>query len=435
MGYHKALYRKGQHNVRKLLVTHTDRDGILSAALLLRALSRYGNAADVHILMTQGAYLADELEELVDAGHRFSRLCFTDTYFFPVDADRIAAAVARLRLPGADVEWFDHHPSSADNEPLLRELLCLSPRSLIIGDRGKPGFSGRRESVSIVRQAFGLKDAESIKLENVARGGRGIDIAALHREADVAPWLAVIDGLTYVPEFPPEDAVSIIRSLSTGFATPPPAQTQLLQDRALRATANVGRALMDGKFPSFPTVDGGKGVVADLRPWFPINAYTLQWELFAESHGLVDLFVSVESGWSLHYVTGSRARRKRNLREGLGKPTIRIATFHRGTSGRNTTRPRRALDLRGLIRRRPGAQYVRWIDAHPYLVKTEWRAEIAAPGDEEVIAVCNDVQQMAQEYVAEIRWSNKDRYHPFRRPYISEPETVDPAPDSSPDVT
>jgi hypothetical protein len=400
--------------VARLLITHTDRDGILSGAMLLRGLSGHGDVSDVLVLLTQGAYLAEELEELVAAGYRFRRMLFTDTYWVPAQAARICEAIERLRAPGADVEWFDHHPSTAENERWMREHLRLAPRSLIIGDRGKPGRRGRRESVSIVREAFGLSDEGSVRLEQVARGGRGVDIAALHREPDVAPWLAAIDGLSFFPEYPPEYAADLVRGLMSAFAEPPPAHSVPLQEQAREATRNVGRALMDGKFPSFPTVDRGCGVLVDLRPWHPVNAYSLQWELFAGSQGRIDLLLSLESGMTRHYVSGARARQARDAREGTNLPRLRVATFHRGSRRQNHGRRRRALDLRGLICRAPAKHLVRWIDAHPYLIKAEWR-EGRGRSEEEVRELCALVQAEAQRFVSEISWSDEDRYRPYLR--------------------
>lgn len=398
----------------RLLVTHTDRDGILSGALLLRGLSRYGDTSDVHILLAQGCYLVDELEELAEDGYRFSRILFTDIYFHPPDARRIVAAIERLRLPGADVEWFDHHPSSAENESWLRRELRLTPRSLIISDRGKPGYGGRRESVSIVRQAFGLKDRESVRLEQVARGGRGVDLAALHREPDIARWLEAIDGLSYVPNHPPDQAAALVRELAAGFSNPPPDHVRPLRELARLATANVGRALMDGRFASFPTVDLGRGTIVDLRAWYPVSAYSLQWELFDESHGLIDLFICIESGKTMHYVSGRRARRKRDQLEGTGRPKVGIGTFHRGSSRPIRGRTRRALDLAGLVARCPASELVNWVDAHPYLVKAEWKPG-AGECEKDIDTLCREIRIAAQEYLAAIAWSDRDRHHPYRR--------------------
>ncbi len=61
---------------KTLLVTHTDRDGVFSGAALLRAL---GDPDGPDVILTQGSYLADELEEIADAGRRYQRIFVCDS--------------------------------------------------------------------------------------------------------------------------------------------------------------------------------------------------------------------------------------------------------------------------------------------------------------------------------------------------------------------
>ena len=202
--------------------------------------------------------------------------------------------------------------------------------------------------------------------------------------------------------------------MSQAFAEAPPAHSRPLQDAAQRATANVGKALIEGRFSTFPTIDRGVGMIVDLRDWFPINAYSLQWELFAKSQGRIDLILSLERGETRHYVSGRRARRARDLREGSSRPRVRLATFHRGSRSNSHRFRRRPLDLRGLIEGDPASHLVSWIDAHPYLVKAEWLAG-HGEAESEVEELCALIQAAAQRHIAAISWGDQDRYRPYYR--------------------
>jgi len=74
-----------------LIITHTDRDGLLSGAALLRAL---GGTPAPDIILTQGCYLAEELDDLVASGRRYQAICVTDTYWHPQAAARIRGGLA-----------------------------------------------------------------------------------------------------------------------------------------------------------------------------------------------------------------------------------------------------------------------------------------------------------------------------------------------------
>ena len=113
-----------------LLITHTDRDGLLSGAALLRVL---GATAAPDIILTQGSYLAEELNDIVASGRRYQAIYVTDTYWHPETASRLHSGLSRLLDPGGEVAWIDHHSSSVNHADALRSALPISPQPKAVG--------------------------------------------------------------------------------------------------------------------------------------------------------------------------------------------------------------------------------------------------------------------------------------------------------------
>jgi len=200
-----------------LVITHTDRDGLLSGAAVLRAL---GVTPAPDIILTQGSYLAEELDDVVSSGRRYQAICVTDTYWHPQAAGRLHTGLRELLNPGGKVAWIDHHPSSVEHADALQSVLPLSSRSRIIGDR-----DGKFEAVSLVAESFSLaQDPVAADLVKAARNGW-----SRNREpvpAGVQRWMEVVDGLARTPELPADEAVDIVRALSRGFDAPIPAHLE-----------------------------------------------------------------------------------------------------------------------------------------------------------------------------------------------------------------
>ena len=354
-----------------LLLTHTDRDGVLSGAALLRALKKMPSIeAPPQILLTQGSFLAFELEDLALAGRRYQSIYACDTYWHPIHADRIAAGFHALLAPGGTLTWIDHHPSSVEGESRMRELLPTL-QSLIRGDR-----EGVHEAVSLVIRHFDLGD-DPVADDLLAAAQLRWTRKGEPTPESVQQWLNVIDGLGRTPDLSAEDAVTIVRSLSEGFGTPIP--EGLLPQASLVESCRVRtRELAQREWPHLPSVDGGWGLLLDLRGEPLAIAYELQWALFQAADRKVDYFVVQESDAIVHYVSGPQARQERDRLERSGCPHLRVGTHHKGskgTKGRRRTRFQLGIDLAYMTRRRPAPELLgTWIDAHPYVVKAPWVA-------------------------------------------------------------
>ena len=349
-----------------LVVTHTDRDGILSGAALLRALQLAPNAGPLpQVLLNQGSFLAFELEDLVEAGHRYQSIFVCDTYWHPIHSHRIAAGFQALLAPGGELTWIDHHPSSLDGEAPMRELLPGLQTS-IRGDR-----EGVHEAVSLVVKRFALAGdpvAEDLLSAAQLRWTRRGEATP----SPVQQWLNVIDGLGRTPDLPAEEAAQIVRCLAHGFETPIP-EGLLPQGKLIESCQVRTLELAQYEWKLLPSVDSGWGLLLDLREEPLAIAYELQWELFKASGRRIDYFVVQESDAIFHYVSGPRACQERDRLERSGCPSLRVGTHHKGTKGTRRTRFQMGIDLAYMTRRRPAPELLGpWIDAHPYVVKAPW---------------------------------------------------------------
>jgi len=349
-----------------LLITHTDRDGVLSGAALLHALEMTSEPRSLpHVLLTQGSFLAFELEDLVESGQAYDNIYVCDTYWHPVHADRLSAGFRGLLSPGGTLTWIDHHPSSVEGESRMRDLLP-GLRTLIRGDH-----EGVHEAVSLVIRHFGLEgDPLADDLLGAAQlrwTRRGEPIPT-----SVQAWLNVIDGLSRTPDLPGDEAAQIVLCLAKGFETPIPLGL-LPQGRHIEACRIRSRELVQQAWTHLPSVDGGWGLLLDLREEPLAIAYELQWALFQNAERRIDYFVVQESTANVHYVSGPRARLERDRLECAGYPDLRVGTFHKGAKGVRRTRFQKGIDLTYMTRRRPTSGLLgTWIHAHPYLVKAPW---------------------------------------------------------------
>ena len=353
-------------SISTLLVTHTDRDGILSAASLLRGLKLAGNdPALPHVLITQGSFLAFELEDLAETGRRYQSIYACDTYWHPVHAERITAGFQALLAPGGTLTWIDHHPSSVDGEAQM-EALLPGLRTLIRGDH-----EGVHEAVSLVIRHFALED------DPLANDLLGAAQLRWTRKGEPTPepvqqWLNVIDGLGRTPDLPAAEAAQIVHCLAHGFEAPIP-DGLLSQSKHVEACRVRTRELVHQEWMHLPSVDGGWGLLLDLRDEPLAIAYELQWSLFQASERRIDYFVVQESDANVHYVSGPRARLERDRLERSGCLPLRVGTHHKGTKGTRRTRFQMGIDLGYMTRRQPAPELLgTWIDAHPYLVKAPW---------------------------------------------------------------
>jgi len=381
--------------VNTLLISHTDRDGLFSAAALLRAL---GDAQAPEVLLTQGSYLASELEDLVAGGRRYDAIHVTDTYWHPRTGDRVVSALGALLKPGARLAWIDHHTSSVDHICTLGATLPLSPATRIIGDR-----EGRYEAVSLVLEAFGTQgDPVAADLLKAACNGWAREGVPLPPE--VQGWLDVVDGLARSPELPPAHAAGIARALAGGFATPIPAHLEPLGELTRRVRARTKELIGQDAWTRLPSTEGGWGLLLDLHREPLANAYELAVGLARAAGGRVDYFITQEHPGLVHYVSGPGARAERDALERGGLPHLRLSTLHKVGRGR-----RRGIDLAYLTRRQPGSERLGpWIDAHPYIVKAPWRQPWAVDG----AAIEGTARSIGRELgglLERFRWSDRDR--------------------------
>ena len=384
-----------------LLVTHTDRDGVLSGAALLRALQTAAMAeASPQILLTQGSFLVFELEDLAQQGQRFQSIFACDTYWHPVHAGRLAAGFRALLAPGGTLTWIDHHPSSVEGESQMQALLP-GLHTLIRGDR-----EGVHEAVSLVIRHFELGEdpvADDLLAAAQLRWTRNSEPTP----EPVQAWLNVIDGLGRTPDLVAEDAAAIVRCLAHGFQTPIP-EALLPQARLIEACRAHTKELARREWPQLPSVDGGWGLLLDLREHPLAIAYELQWALFQAADRKVDYFVVQESNAIVHYVSGPQARQERDRLERSGCPNLRVGTHHKGSRGRRRTRYQMGIDLAYMTRRCPASDLLgAWIDAHPYVVKVPW---IRQSMDADLLREAGE--GIGQAMVAMLRnygWTDADR--------------------------
>ena len=383
-----------------LLITHTDRDGLLSGAALLRAL---GVTPAPDIILTQGSYLAEELDDLVSSGRRYQAICVTDTYWHPQAAGRLHTGLRELLNPGGKVAWIDHHPSSVEHADALQSVLPFSSRSRIIGDR-----DGKFEAVSLVAESFSLaQDPVAADLVKAARNGW-----SRNREpvpAGVQRWMEVVDGLARTPELPADEAVDIVRALSRGFDAPIPAHLEPLAETTRRVRTRTAELIQRGDWPRLPSTEGGWGLLLDLHREPGVNAYELAVGLARAAGGRIDYFVTQEHPGLVHYVSGSKARAERDALERGGMPHLRVSTLHKGGKRSSSWPASRGIDLAYLTRRQPAADFLGpWIDAHPYIVKAPWRRNGEVDGAavrSAALAIGNELSGLLERF----GWSDRDR--------------------------
>jgi len=390
--------------IQTLLITHSDRDGLLSGAALLRAL---GDTKDTEILVTQGSYLAFELEDLLASGRRYNAIYATDTYWHPRHAQRVVMALKALLVPGGQITWVDHHPSSVDGEVQIQRELPVSERTKIIGDR-----QGKFEAVSLVAESFNtLNDPVTQSFLKAISNGW-----LRNREPVpqcVQDWMAVVDGLARSPELPARIAGNVVRELAEGFDHPVPIELRVLGDRTQVIRARTSELLESREWPTLPSVDGGCGVLLDLREEPDVNAYELSYQLFRESERQIDYFVVEEHPGLVHYVSGNAARAERDAKERRGWPDLRVSTFHKGGRWGGTWRSGQGIDLAYLVRQFPNPLYLGpWINAHPYLIKAAWKPQIPL-GIDLVRQTAEEIGQHMKCVLGRYGWSNIDRK--FRR--------------------
>ena len=394
-------------NSSTLLITHTDRDGLLSGAALLRAL-QMGPKAEIipHILLTQGSFLAIELEDLAAAGCHYQNIFVCDTYWHPVHAERITAGFRALLASGGTLTWIDHHPSSVDGKARMQELLP-GLQTLIRGDR-----EGVHEAVSLVIKHFALEN------DPVAQDLLGAAQLRWTRRGEPTPetvqqWLNVIDGLARKPDLPADEAAEIVRCLANGAEAPIP-EGLLPQAKLIEACRVRTNELVHQAWTTLPSVDGGWGLLLDLRDEPLAIAYELQWLLFKAANRRIDYFVVQESNSIVHYVSGQSARKERDLLERSGSPNLRVGTHHKGTKGTRRTRYQMGIDLAYMTRRRPAPELLgSWIDAHPYVVKAPW-----IPNQLNGVHLRQAGEAIGQAMVAMLKnygWVDEDRR--WRGPY------------------
>jgi len=304
-----------------LLSTHTDRDGLLSGAALLRSL---GAPPVPDIILTQGSYLAEELDDLVASGRRYQAICVTDTYWHPQAEGRLLNRLRELLNPGGKVAWIDHHPSSVDHADSLLGALPSSSRSRIIGDR-----QGKFEAVSLVAEAFGMEqDPVVADLVKAACHGWSRNREAV--PSGVQPWMEVVDGLARTPDLPVDQAADIIRALSHGFGTPIPAPLEPLAETTRRIRARTAELILQDGWTRLPSAEGGWGMLLGLHQEPDVNAYELAVGLANAAGGRIDYFVTQEHPGLVHYVSGPKARAERNAQERSGMPHLRVSTLYKG---------------------------------------------------------------------------------------------------------
>lgn len=384
-----------------LLITHTDRDGVFSGAALLRAL---GDPDRPDVVLTQGSYLADELEALVAEGRRYLSIFVCDTYWHPPHASRVVAALRSLLDPDRGVvSWFDHHPSSVAAEASMRRDLALGPRSRIEGDR-----QGRFEAVSLVASAFDAR-RDPVVAGLMAATARSWERRGEMAPANVASWLRVVDGLSRFPSLPSDRGAEIVRRLARGFDCPLPDDLRPLEQFSTRVERRTVE-LLAASWTRFPSVDGGEGLLLDLHDEPLANAYALALGLFRESGRRVDWFVVAEHPAQVHYVSSARARAARDVAEQGHPPGLRVSTMFKPSRRPGASwRARRGIDLHYLAIRKPAPGAIgSWIEAHPYLIKGLWRDGVVV--DRTSIAeVAADVAAAMADVLGTFGWSDADR--------------------------
>jgi hypothetical protein len=383
-----------------LLITHTDRDGLLSGAALLRAL---GATSAPDIILTQGSYLAWELDDIVASGRRYQSVFVTDTYWHPLVAGRLHSGLRDLLAPGGQVAWIDHHASSVDHADALRSVLPFSSRSRITGDR-----EGRFEAVSLVAESFGMEQ-DPVVSDLVKAACHGWSRLREPVPAGVQGWMEVVDGLARTPDLPVEHAADIIRFLSHGFATPIPAHLEPLRETTRRIRARTAELILQDGWTRLPSAEGGWGMLLDLHREPDVNAYELAVGLANAAAGRIDYFVTQEHPGLVHYVSGPKARAERDAQERGGMPHLRVSTLYKGGWKSPTGRVSRGIDLAYLTRRQPaGSLLGPWIDAHPYIVKAPWLRSAEVDGAA-VLAAATAIGNEMSGLLGRFGWNDRDR--------------------------
>ena len=390
-----------------LVITHTDRDGLFSAAALLRAL---GAPDGPHVLLTQGSYLAEELEDLAATAKTWDRIFVCDTYWHAPAASRLVAALHRIRAPGGTLTWIDHHPATVEHEAWMRQTIGLDAQSLVLGDR-----AGKHEAVSLVARAFGstqdpvVSDLLKATASHWLRTGEP-------EPSNVTCWLRIVDALPRFPELAAEAAAQIVRHLARGFDTAPPPALWPLEAMSAEVERQTSRLADPQRWSRLPSVDGGHGLLLDLSAEPLANTYVVARTLFDSSDRRVDYFVTAEHPGLVHYVSGEQARRERDRLE-LNRPAgLKVSTMHKGGRWLRSAswRAQNGIDLSYLTRRRPGRDIERWIDAHPYLVKGMWREGVLVDAAR-IQATASEVGAAMLEVLQRLGWQDGDRCAAARR--------------------
>jgi hypothetical protein len=226
----------------------------------------------------------------------------------------------------------------------------------------------------------------------------------------VTRWLRIVDALPRFPELPAETAAQIVRHLARGFETPPPAVLAPLEAMSVEVEGRTADLIDPRRWPQLPTVDGGYGLLLDLSAEPLANAYVLARTLFDSSDRRVDYFVTAEHPGLVHYVSGDRARRERDRLERDRPVGLKVSTMHKGGRWLKSAswRAQAGIDLSYLTKRRPGRDIERWIEAHPYLVKAMWRADVQVDA-ERIQGAGTEIGAAMQEVLRNYGWTDGDR--------------------------
>ena len=128
-------------------ITHTDLDGIISAALVRRGLKR-----KTEVIFSGPREISKTLSSLVGEAPRGVEIYITDIGVNDDELDEIVSSLERLRDSGCKVKWLDHHSWSERALKEVREVV----EDLIV----------RRVSAAceVVADYFGLRDPETESL-------------------------------------------------------------------------------------------------------------------------------------------------------------------------------------------------------------------------------------------------------------------------------
>ena len=169
-------------------------------------------------------------------------------------------------------------------------------------------------------------------------------------------------------------------------------------------------------WPRLPSVDGGWGLLVDVRDEPLANAYVLSYGLFQASDRRIDYFVVAEHPGLVHYVSGTRARMERDRLERDRPAGLRVSSMHKGARRHleATWRARAGIDLHYLTVRRPDPDTIRhWIDAHPYLVKAMWADGVLVDA-QRVADTANLIGAAMLDVLTTYGWKDGDRHVVYR---------------------